>query len=135
MAEETQKQEPSWSWPERLPAGATSSTSSARVEASQPVSPAPAPNAETIPETDEARDRLDQAERYGAEPDSAPLPGESIRSWAIRAALVAVVSSGISLAASFGFELSGEQAAQLIGLVTGVSTLAALVLAGRKRRG
>lgn len=135
MAEETQNSEPSWSWPARSPAGGTSSTSSAPVQASQPVSPAPSPHAETIPETGAQRDRLDQLETYASEPALDPLPGESVRSWAIRTAIVAVASSGVSLAASFGFELSGTQTAQLIGFVTGVSTLAALVLAGRKRRG
>lgn len=129
MEEETRSVTPSWSWPERSPAGNESSTSSAHAASR------PEPGGETSLEpVDAERARLNQLEGYES-PNSEPLPGESVRSWAIRTTIVGVVSSGISLAASFGFELSGAQTAQLIGFVTGVSVLGALLFAGRRRRG
>jgi len=133
MVEETPSAVPSWSWPERSPAGRESSPSSAP-QLSQSPSPDSVPSAEKGTDGDMERARLDQLERYGSSATE-PLPGESVRSFAIRTVLVGVVSSGVSLAASFGFELSGAQTAQLIGFVTGASLLGALIFAGRKRGG
>jgi hypothetical protein len=97
----------SWRWPERYPTGAPLSTS-----APSESSPAPAdPPASSQP---------------------GQLPGETARSLAVRTSIVALASALLTGATSLGFRLDAQGSTALVGAITSILTLIALV---RGRRG
>lgn len=125
--DEQQKPAPAWTWPERSPDGTASQISSGASAGPKDERPR-RPHRQPAPASPDSRRRqLD-----GRQPDR--LPGEDDRSFAIRSSLVTLASTMISTAAAFGFKLDGNQTASLMSLVTGVTTLGALILAGRKQR-
>lgn len=101
------QQEPqAWTWPERQQTGSESSPGSRLVDQQQlqPQQPSPLQ----------------------------PFPGETTRSFAIRSALIATATSMITVAVAFGTSLTGEQAVAIIGAVTALSALVALVVSTRR---
>lgn len=125
--DEQQKPEPVWTWPERSPDGTaspiSSGTSATVTTSGQPKSSQHHPVSASH----------DSRRRPAVERQQDRLPGEDDRSFAIRSSLVTLASTAISTAAAFGLKLDGNQTASLMSLVTGITTLGSLILAGRKQ--
>lgn len=124
--DEQPKPAPAWTWPERSPDGTASPTSSGG-------SATPTDGHHRRPRRQPAAGSPD-SRRHPAERQQDQLPGEDDRSFAIRSNLVTLASTLISTSAAFGLKLDGNQTASLMSLVTGLTTLGALILAGRKQQ-
>lgn len=109
---ETPNETHAWSWPERSAAGTPSLPPSADSPSSQ--SPPAAGSDLTYQQPDQ-------------------LPGESQRSATIRSTLITLTSTLVASASAFGFKLDEAQATALIAVVTSLSALVALIMAGRRR--
>lgn len=101
--------EQSWTWPERRTTGQGSST------ASQP-----------------DQEMVSYADALPRPQESHQSPGESSRTFQLRSAIVVVVTSLITTAIAFGVNISTEQAAALIGTVTALSSLVAIIVGDRR---